>query len=193
MFKNNIEILLTALFVVVVVYYFWVNNGRNSNSEHLTDGTNITLSNEAIQTMGSVLNTGNGTINNLTITGTLKVGTTLINADGSIKAGGTTVINADGSIKVGNTVIGTDGIIKTNGLQIGAIGDSVTNLKITGTLTAGATTISQDGTIQVGVSGPTILPSGLITLGDTQIGKNGAAMNNLTVHGKIKTGSTNFS
>ncbi len=68
-----------------------------NKNEHLTQTSISTLSNEAVQTMGSVLNTGNGIINNLTILGTLKVGKTIINSDGSIKIGNT-VIDTNGNI-----------------------------------------------------------------------------------------------
>lgn len=89
---NNIILLIIVLIIGTTLYisYFKKN-------EHLTSGSLSTLSNEAIQTMGSVLNTGNGTVTNLNVLGKLTIGKTTINSDGSINVGKTT-IDSNGNI-----------------------------------------------------------------------------------------------
>jgi hypothetical protein len=74
-----ITIFVISALILIILYNLFINN-----YEHASSVSNNILSNEAIQNMSSVLNTGNGTITNLTITGQLKIGNVTINPDGTI-------------------------------------------------------------------------------------------------------------
>jgi len=65
MYNNNVFFLFILIIIIIIFY-------NTATAEHLTS-TSVS-SNEAIQLLGSVYNSGNATLTNLNITGTLKVG-----------------------------------------------------------------------------------------------------------------------
>ena len=103
--KNiKIGIAIIVLLLLMIIPIYWKFNKDNAN-EHLTSLTYTTLSNEAIQNMGSVLNSGSGKVNNLEITGSLKIGNLTIDKDGNLNWPSGASINSSGRItypKIGN-------------------------------------------------------------------------------------------
>lgn len=108
MLKNNILLLIIIVVCLSFIYYRFFYE-----KEYATNVTSESLSNEGIQTMVSVLNSGQGKLSNLEITGTLTVGTTVIKSDGTITAGtgGKIKIDPSGTVKVGDVTINPTGSI----------------------------------------------------------------------------------
>lgn len=79
-FRNNIIIFIIIVLMLVGLYKLF----GFDNEEHLSSTSNAVLSNEAVQNMGSVLNSGNGKINNLEILNSLKIGNLTIDNTGRI-------------------------------------------------------------------------------------------------------------
>lgn len=184
MFENNITMLLTIVIMIIGLYFMFSNDSK----EHLTvlNGTNASLSNEAIQNMGSVLNTGNGTVNNLNITGALKIGNLTINNDGRIYWPSGWSIGVDGEVvTLRNSGTGKDNRIaffKNSLVDIGADvntnGGNMTvggNLQVNGTATVN-TSIT---TGNIHAWAPIEAHTGLVVSG------NIASSQNITVGGDI--------
>lgn len=109
MISNKI---LTIFLLLIICYVIYKQYYCDSSSEHLTIGSSSLLSNEAVQNMSSMLNTGTGTMQNLVITGKLQLGNVVLTP------------NTDGSVKFGNSTLYSDGTIlnpvfkwKTTGAQ----------------------------------------------------------------------------
>jgi hypothetical protein len=111
---------IMLIFIILVMIY-------NSNNENLTGTSTSVLSNESVQNMATLLNTGQGTIQNLKITGTLQVGNINLvsNTDGSVSFGGSKLLQ-DGSIQFGSSKLTPDGNIITGNQIINANG-TITN------------------------------------------------------------------
>lgn len=182
MTKYNIETIINvvAIILIIIILYKLIFGSRCDKQEHLSSTTNAMLSNEAIQNMSSLLNTGSGSLTNLNVTGSFKVGNLKANSDGSINMGGSTTIRPDGTISVGpsivinnngsinvgsSTVINNDGSIK--------FGQS-SMINVDGSLKIKNTIISADGALSVD-------PNLHIRIGDTIITSKGVMTNNITV------------
>lgn len=161
----NLNIFLLLILILVFTYVININKSEDF-------ATQTPTSNEGIQTIASVLNNGQGTMNNLTINelltaGSLKIGNTKINSDGSINIG-TTTISPNGSINLGST-----NLISINNIPVPfpvASGIVTFSTNVSGGTASGTNlincTVSYGGTTFVNVAGSTagMLGGGSINL-----------------------------
>lgn len=92
---NNVSALIVLFITCVIIYYLIYKTNEDFNTV-----SNGVLTNEGVQVMGSILNSGSGTIDNLTILGSLKIGNTTIDKDGAISIGEMTSIDKYGQIMI---------------------------------------------------------------------------------------------
>jgi len=128
---NKINLIFVLLFIMtlllVYILFLLINKQKDAIFEHLT-ATSET-SNEGLQTLSSVYNSGNAVLTNLNITGELTVGTTVLNATNGSISGSSNVtaetINTTNKLNVGNvTINSSDGsIILPNGISINTFSD----------------------------------------------------------------------
>lgn len=117
---NNLTIIIWVMFFILLLIC------TSSYSERLTTTSTSILSNESIQNMASLLNSGQGTVQNLRVIGTLQIGNVSLtsNEDGSVNFGSSKLLQ-DGTIQFGNSKLTPDGnmiignqSIKTDGTYL---------------------------------------------------------------------------
>lgn len=122
---QNQTFLILCMFLITMTIIFILYNSPN---EYLTGTTTLTLSNESVQNMASILNTGQGTVQNLKIMDSLEIGNIKLkaNTDGSVQFGATKLLQ-DGTIQFGESKLNPNGNITVGSHSLNADG--------TGTLT----------------------------------------------------------
>lgn len=180
--KINFAIGLIICLAIVIGYYIYSKEYNNDNREHL----------DVTQGVPYIFNTGDATLSNVTLTGKLVIGNTVIDAtnNGRITVGtptSNTVIDpVTGKITVGTTSIdGTTGLVVGN-KQIVAPDGTIPSSMITmpSTLTIGGTTIASDGTLSV-TKGNLVVGGTIINATTGSVTTKGGSI--LDVDGSIKT------